>query len=569
MRAPTLNRRAFVLGLSTSALLASRGATPVAAGTQAAEPQAGGELKWGHADTGYIGKQFPWTMAGGLNHAAQIKMAQEGPFFRNADLAIEPNLAAAVEYDADYTAFTLTINQGITWSDGQPYTARDVYGTVLMGLHPDTTWSLSATYALLKGGRDYLEGKTEEPPPGLVLVDDYTLRFEMDAPWSYAANDMLAGQQTLPWHIYQPIFENPETRAQLRNQESPIFLEPEMQIGTGPFIFERGEADRYLRYAKNPTYHGQAPYLDAIEFVKLGSPDATLVALERGEVDVISITDFSYLPSLQEMEGVQAYEVPDYYLRALLYNWNKPYLNDPRIYQAIDMAIDRDTLCTNVLGGACSGWREYGYGTEGFVHNPYDPEQAKALLEEAGWDSSIDLEVMTDYTDTQTAELLPAIVAMLGQVGIKAHPRTYQGPALTEHYDKGEVDLWYNGTWATTTFLPGNWDPPVYVDAAGQSYDEWAEGREFKSGNRFGFHPEWLQALVAEERAASPERRAAIRAEVEERLATEGSSFMILARYKRFLAFRDTVHGLDNPDSALWAFNVYVNNSQASTWWKS
>lgn len=573
---PTSSRRRFLEGLSTSAALVAVGrASGVAEAAQsAATPQgqtAGGVLKWGSEGEGYISMNYPWTLAGGINQTPLVKMSHEGPFFRNHALELEPNLVETYEYDEDYTAFTVTLKQGINWSDGQPFTAKDVYGTVLL-VHPEVTIKgVAGALSLLKGGRDYFVlGTTLEPPPGLKLVDEYTVRFELEEPWSNAIWEMLGGQQTLPWHIYQPLFENPETRRALSEYENPIFLDPQVHVGTGPFIFERGEKDRYLRYTKNPNYHGPEPLLDAVEFIRFGSPDATIIALERGDIDVAPVADAKYLSSVQAMADIATYETLDYYMRGLRYNWNRPYLNDPRVYQALDMAIDRETLCEAVLGGVCVAWRQFGPGTEGFNHNPYNPERAKELLAEANWDSSIDLEIMTDYDDDVIVrQLLPAIAAMLGQVGITAHSRSYQGPALQDVVAKGDVDLWYDGLFSSA-FEPGQFEPPIYVDAQGNKYEEPGPGRELASHRQtaFGFHPDWIQQLIREHRAAPPERREQIRVEVEERLAEEGSSWMTLARYKKFLAAHKNVHGLDNPDTILWQGDVFMNKSMAWTWSK-
>jgi hypothetical protein len=159
---------------------------------------------------------------------------------------------------------------------------------------------------------------------------------------------------------------------------------------------------------------------------------------------------------------------------------------------------------------------------------------------------------------------------MLSQVGINATPRVLQGPALTDYYYNGNVDLWYDGSWgiAPSVVVPGQYDTPLWVDDAGNEFDEFAAGRTPKGGNLFGFHPEWIQELTQEYRAASAERQAEILKEMQERTATEGGSWMALARYKRWLAFKNTVHGLDNIDTLLWNFDVYTNKSMAWTWSK-
>jgi ABC-type transport system substrate-binding protein len=554
-------------GASDSTAAESSSAAPAAAGSSSPNT-----LRWGHWDDGYIGKQFPWTMAGGVNHTPLVKMSHEGPFFRNANLELEPNLIESAEYNDDFTAFTVKVKEGLKWSDGEPVTAHDIYGTVLMTINPESSAAkgVESSLRLVKGGNEYYLGESSDPPAGLIVEDDQTITFELIEPWSDAIWNILGGQQTMPWHIYKPVFDDPETRVQLRDFETPMMLDPKMQVGTGPYIFESGEKAVYMRYVKNPNYHGEAPSLDAVEFITYGSADACLVAFERGEIDVMATSDANYVPSLEAIADASIFDESDYYIRFLRYNWNKPYLNDPRVYAAIDMALDRQVLCEQVLKGACVAWREYGPGTEGFDHNPYNPEEAKRLLAEAGWDSSRQLELITDYTDTLTGELLAAMSAMLSQVGINATPRVLQGPALTEYYYGGNVDLWYDGSWgiAPSVVSPGQYDPPLWVDEAGNEFDEFAAGRVPKGGNLFGFHPEWVQELTKEYRSASAERQTEILKEIQERTATEGGSWMNLARYKRWLAYKNTVHGLDNIDTLLWNFDVFTNKSMAWTWSK-
>jgi ABC-type transport system substrate-binding protein len=310
--------------------------------------------------------------------------------------------------------------------------------------------------------------------------------------------------------------------------------------------------------------------LDGIEFIRYGSADACLVAFERGEVDVMATSDANYVPSLEAVADATVYGAPDYYVRMLKYNWTKPYFQDPRVYQAIDLALDRQVLCDQVLKGACIAWREMGPGTADFEHNPYDPERAKQLLAEAGWDPNTKLELITDYTDNLTSELLPAIAAMLAQVGIQATPRVLQGPALADYQANNQVDLWYDGSWGiwTTTVWPGSFDPPVWADAAGKEYAEPGPDRTLLRGQGLGFAPQWAQDLIKEYRTASPERKEEILQIVQERTATEGHNMMALARYNRWLAFKNNVHGLDNPDTLLWNFDVFTNKSMAWTWSK-
>src|SRR5215207_1739946 len=175
----------------------SSGAAP-ADSSSAAPAAAAGEasantLRWGHWDNGYIGKQFPWTMAGGVNHTPLVKMSHEGPFFRNAQLELEPNLIESAEYNEDFTAFTVKVKEGLKWSDGEPVTAHDIYGTVLMTINPESSAAkgVESSLRLVKGGNEYYLGESSDPPAGLIVEDDLTIRFELVESWSDAIWNIL------------------------------------------------------------------------------------------------------------------------------------------------------------------------------------------------------------------------------------------------------------------------------------------------------------------------------------------------------------------------------------------
>ena len=110
---------------------------------------------------------------------------------------------------------------------------------------------------------------------------------------------------------------------------------------------------------------------------------------------------------------------------------NENPLSDPRVRQAIAYAIDMDAIAETIFEGAAVpavGLLPDGPNKPTDL-NPYkyDPDKARALLAEAGWDSNRELDVVYYYADQATADLMAALQAYLGDVGIKMNYRLLEG----------------------------------------------------------------------------------------------------------------------------------------------
>ena len=117
-------------------------------------------------------------------------------------------------------------------------------------------------------------------------------------------------------------------------------------------------------------------------------------------------------------------------------------LSDERVRQAIAYAIDMDTIVETLFEGkaiaADSMIPNGGFKADGLNAYDYDPERARALLAEAGWDDSQVLDVVYYYGDQLTADLMVAMQAYLGDVGIKMTYRKLEGDVGGQH-DQGVV----------------------------------------------------------------------------------------------------------------------------------
>jgi peptide/nickel transport system substrate-binding protein len=181
-------------------------------------------------------------------------------------------------------------------------------------------------------------------------------------------------------------------------------------IGTGPFIFESGEPGRGHKWKRNPNYwkkdpwtNQQLPYLDGIDARALADPEAIRAAFVSGQIDTG--------PTLQRPEDMaQLAEAKPDTVFHIWQPWSayQPHIamrldqqpwSDPRVRQALSLAIDRDAIIKSVFGGLA----EYGYGLSyawferEFSWNKdelqpwirYDPAEAKKLMAAAGYENGI------------------------------------------------------------------------------------------------------------------------------------------------------------------------------------
>ena len=379
-----------------------------------------------------------WSAAGRhldeafLSELAQIKWTADG---------VEPMLATSWDMEGDGTAFVFNLREGVKWSDGEPFTADDVIYTFNIYANPKVGAIHMGKLADVAGYADVQAGTTEALS-GVTKIDDYTVRVELSKPSPLFAEIKVPFISILPEHILASI---PADQLKGNDYWKKV-------VGTGPFIMTNLVEDQVVEGVANPDYFLGKPKLDKIVFQVYADSNTMLAALEAGEIDgmlyqgggipVDQVTRFEALPNLKVFGNMDA-GLPTF----MLINLNKDYFKDVRVRQAIMYAIDRQTIIETVkLGtGAVSDTMfpaEWARDTE-LTGYPYDPEKAKALLTEAGWDSSRQIDLQRYYTDQVNKDTVDAIAAMLQTVGINAVVREVKSAEFQASVDDGSLELAY------------------------------------------------------------------------------------------------------------------------------
>ena len=323
----------------------------------------------------------------------------------------------------DNINFVVHIDDAATWSDGQPVTAYDLEYTVLRLASPVVNNTTLMLYAF-EGTTD--EGFVEEGATsmaGLTVLDDKTLQFTSKYPMSLTTFNNTYGRylRALPKHVIEQFSEEELLTADWFNHPDVI---------DGPFLLTDYDADHYISYVANENYFKGAPKLDKLN-IKIVDGSQVYAGLQSGEIDITQLTMTSIpetdYESIEKLENVKAvYGSPITNQSAVIQTANIP---DARVRQALVYAIDRQQLVDQLLKGN-------GEVIDGFVSSaspyydssieplPYDPEKAKALLEEAGWDGSQTLRFYVWSGDTTFVNGAQILAAQWAAVGINVEITT-------------------------------------------------------------------------------------------------------------------------------------------------
>ncbi|MGX1598052.1 ABC transporter substrate-binding protein [Dietzia maris] len=308
----------------------------------------------------------------------------------------EPQLAESLEANDDNTVWTLTLREGVRFSNGDPVTATDVAFTV--DLHKDpATRSAALTDALQVGSSR--------------VVDDTTVEFTLTEPWS-GFPILLSGAagEVIPQQAYEAA--GPEQWA--RNP-----------IGAGAFTLGSYIPDQEVVLEPNPTYYG-GPVCPTLRFIRIPGGQATLDSMQSGEIEVGFLRGAKFVAAARDADQQGFYEVISSGSTVNMNSGAAGYdgiLTDVRARAAIAHAIDRtlaDQRLTGGLGQPTSALladssRFYG-GQEG---PQYDPGKAQQLVEELKadkpeWRGELTLLVADAPEQTEAGVILKAMLDAAG-----------------------------------------------------------------------------------------------------------------------------------------------------------
>ena len=332
-------------------------------------------------------------------------------------------LAESITTDDNQT-FKVKLKDNAAWSDGQPVTSDDVIYTILKFTCPAVA-NPNFDFTPFKGFNDdgtSPEGATEIE--GIHKTDDKNLEFICKDHMSLNTflNNVATWVCILPKHAIENIPDD-----QLLTDS--WFGHPD--VVDGPYFLDDYDPAHYVSYHANENYFEGAPKIPKINF-RIMQGSEILAGLKSGEIDMVHPScsiPVEDRDAVEKLEGFTTKYTDNIINEMTLFNTSKEYLSDPRVRQAIIYAIDRDTIVKQLLNGKgevtdgfiCSGSPFY---NEGKTKLSYDPDKAKQLLEEAGWDGSQTLQYYVSSSDSIAVKAAQLIQQYLQNVGVKIEINT-------------------------------------------------------------------------------------------------------------------------------------------------
>jgi peptide/nickel transport system substrate-binding protein len=322
-----------------------------------------------------------WTML--LIYDQILRVDAEGT-------GLEGGLAETWDVSDDNLTYTFHLRE-TNFHDGTPCTSEDV------------AFCLDRTVKGEESGWAFLFSAVDK----IEATDPQTVVVTLTTPWApFEADLALYGASIFP-------------KAALDAQQDQLWEHP---IGTGPFMFDSWEKGAQIVLKKNPSYWDEGkPYLDELTFKVLTDSNARVLQLQGGELDIATDVPFNQIEPLSANPDFVL--VPDAVARIdyIGLNLQRPPLDDKKLRQAINYAVDKDSIIQNVLFGAGQPATSYlplmpGHDPDAPGY-PYDLEKAKQLVAESAGKDGFTFELLNTVGDAVGSQVCQLVAAALAQIG--------------------------------------------------------------------------------------------------------------------------------------------------------
>jgi peptide/nickel transport system substrate-binding protein len=330
--------------------------------------------------------------------------------YKEGTLEVEPSLAESWDISEDGKTYTFHLRDGVTFHDGSPFNAEAVKFNFDRMLKEDHPFHDTGPFPLA-----FFFSSVAE----VNAIDDLTVEFKLSEPYAPFLSN-LAYPTGL---IVSP--------AAVEEFGKDFGRHPS---GTGAFKFEEWEANSRVVVSRNEDWWDGAPPLEAVIYRPITDTNTRIAEMLSGGLDVMVEVPPDSLAQFRDDANYQVFEQAGPHLWFLILNAKEGPFANKEIRQAANYAIDKTALVDNILQGTADvaagptppafAWAH----DESLEPYPYDPEKAKELLQDAGYDGS---EVTFYVTEGGSGMLDPlamgtAIQADLQAVGMPVKIETYE-----------------------------------------------------------------------------------------------------------------------------------------------
>jgi peptide/nickel transport system substrate-binding protein len=452
-------KRIGVACLLVAAVMSAGPSVSLAAGSPSAAPSPASRVTFTVGVTSDLNSVNPFKQID-ANEIYVSSLMYDG-LLRYKQQAYEPEgeLADSWGVSSDGLTWTFHLRDGLTWSDGVPITANDVVWTanfILENPNRASSWI---------DGYRYVDS--------ITAPDDHTVVWRTTRP---NITPGLPGYAlVLPEHVWSKLGSAQDV-VNYKNFPDPV--------ASGPFNLAEWKQGEYWRMQARPDYWQGAPQIDDIIVRVYNSSESVVQALLKGAIDYTQVPTAALYESIKDRPGIgtavdaaEAFWQLSFNLASDPSSTANPAVRDPRVRQAVEYAIDRQTLVNRVVRGYASPgttpiapvYPYWHWEPPPDVSVGFDPAKARQILDDAGYlDTNGDgvrempgggrplkLRLFDSVSDPDGLRAAPFIQAWLRDVGIGVTIRSMTDPQL--------FNVWYAFDWDMLIYSWGTGPDPDFL----------------------------------------------------------------------------------------------------------
>jgi peptide/nickel transport system substrate-binding protein len=431
------------------------------------------------------------------------------PLVRFDGETINPVLATDWEWTTD-TSLQFTLREDVTFSDGEPFTAADVVGT--LDRYIAKKGPLAAVFSVIK---DY------------QAVDDYTVVINTNNP-----TGTLVGILSMVY-IGQGA----------HSTDDAWWASP---IGTGAFALDDYVADDHVTLVRNDDYWGDKAILNSLTFKIIPDINSKITGLSNDEVQVVNDVPYDQIESVEAMADVTFTQVDSLNYWFLWFENEHTPLDDVNVRTAMWEALDLPTILKSLYGDTVAPMDSFcpssAFGCVSADLPSYDPEHAKELLADAGYPDGFTTDIIFNTAVAGGTNLVQAMISAWSEIGVTVEPRGLDA-----------------ASWLAE-FQALNWDMDVQPNQTITGDADYTLNRLYScAAKRLGYCNPELDALMTQaQQSADQDERAELYQQVADIMATDLPAIPLF-QLKANVAMRSNVQGLTIPPTEFIDFStVYL-----------
>ena len=419
----------------------------------------------------------PANVTDGISILVQLQIYDTLIDFKDGTTTLAPGLATAWTPNANATAWTFKLREGVKFHDGTAMNAD----AVVFNLR--RWWDKADPYGFRNQGRtfeiigDLLGGYKGDPTAvikNIVKVDNMTVRVDLNKPSSVLPDVLASGY----FGIASP--------TAIKKEGAKYGTPASKAVGTGPFVFQSWRTGDRVIMTPNKSYWGEKAKVDQLVIRSIKDPSQRLNEMKAGTIDFASDLTPDSLKSVQADKNLVAVKRPSFNVGFVSMNNNNQYLKNQKVRQAVSMAVNNKAIAEAFWNGLAVSDTSFLPPVMAWANSPkvpasykFDPAAAKKMLADAGYPNGFSLDlwympVSRPYFPNPKP-IAEAIAADLSAVGIKVNLKTEDWAKYLDDRndtpgfdmymigwigDYGDPDNFYGAYYGENASKDINWNPP-------------------------------------------------------------------------------------------------------------